>query len=239
MKNNFHLPIIDHLDSLRSCLIWAIVTVMIGSVLSFFILDHILRLLFIPLANYGKESVHFFSPYEAFFLHIKVALFSGVVFGMPMILIQVWRFVAPALLETEKKMVIIASILSSLLFAAGIIFAYHMVLPYSLKFFLSFETEFFQAVLSAQKYINFVIMFLLSFGLMFLLPIVLFCMYRLGIMTPEILKQKRKLAFVFILVTSAILTPPDVVTQLMLSGPIYVLYELSILLIMIDRRFLR
>ncbi len=228
-KNNDKSGLIEHLDDLRSCIIKIIIAIIFTSVISLFFTDWIFESLLYPLKQIGYNKLFFFSPYEAFFIKIKADLFFAVILAFPFIIFQIWNFISPGLYENEKKIALPVILVSFVLFLLGVFFSYFIVSPMTLKFFLSFEDNTMHALLSASKYFGYVMMMLFSFGLMFLMPIFLLMLMRAGIFSPQGLASKRKYIIIIILVVSAVFTPPDVLSQVLLAVPLYLLFELSLL----------
>jgi sec-independent protein translocase protein TatC len=145
-------------------------------------------------------------------------------------------FIAPGLYQHEKKYAIPFVVFSTILFVGGALFGYFIVFPFGFKFFLGFANEYIQALPSVKQYFSFSIKLLFAFGIVFELPVVAFFLSKMGIVTPEFLKKKRKYALLMTFVMAAILTPPDVITQLMMAGPLIILYEIGILVARMARR---
>ena len=229
-NNNSYMTIQEHLKDLRSCIFRVLVYILLGAIISYAYKETILRLLLKPFHRFGYSTFHFFSPYEIFFLYLKLILWSGICLACPFILWEIWRFFAPALLKDERKWVILSILPATLLFLSGMLFAYCFVFPLVLSFFSSLQTTVCQPMFSAMKTIQFLLGFLLGFGVMFMLPIILLSLNRFGVVRIDFLKKNRAKALILILVLSAICTPPDVISQILLAIPVYSLYELSILL---------
>ena len=184
----------------------------------------------LPLKNQMPEGdrVIFTNLPEMFFTYIKTAFVGGIVLSSPFIFHQLWLFIAPGLYQHEKRYLIPFVLSSSLLFLAGTLFAYFVVFPFGFKFFLGFANDYIQALPSVKQYFSFSIKLLLAFGLIFQLPVVVFFISKMGLLGPDTLKKNRKYALLLIFVIAAILTPPDVITQFMMAGPLLILYEISI-----------
>jgi sec-independent protein translocase protein TatC len=166
---------------------------------------------------------------EAFFTFIKVSFLSGLMIASPVIIYQFWMFVAPGLYDREKRLLIPIVILSSIFFVGGALFGYFIVFPLGFDFFLGFATESIRPMPSMKEYLSFSAKLLLAFGLVFELPLVITFLAKLGIVTVPFLKKNRKYALLLFFVGAAILTPPDVVTQIMMALPLMILYEISII----------
>jgi len=166
---------------------------------------------------------------EAFFTYLKVALLSGMILATPVIFYQFWMFVAPGLYQKEKQHMIPIVFLSTFFFVGGSFFGYFIVFPYGFKFFLGFASEIIQPLPSMREYLSFASKLLLAFGLVFELPLIITFLARLGMVSVSFLKKNRKYALLLFFAGAAILTPPDVVTQVMMALPLIVLYEISII----------
>ncbi len=225
------LPFTAHLEELRSRLIVCFVAIGVGFAISYFFKEAIFAILMQPLKEVlpvGQKVIFTGLP-EAFFTYLKVSLLAGLMLAIPVILYQFWMFVAPGLYEKEKQVMWPIVLLSSFFFLGGALFGYFIVFPYGFEFFLSFSNETIQALPSMREYLSFSAKLLVAFGLAFELPLVLTFMARLGIVSVDFLKRQRKYAILIFFAGAAMLTPPDVVTQVMLGVPLMILYELSII----------
>ena len=225
------LPFTVHLEELRSRLIICFIAIAVGFVASYFFKEQLFEILMRPLKEVMKtgDKVIFTGLPEAFFTYLKVSLLSGLMIAIPVILYEFWMFVAPGLYAKEKRLVMPIVILSSFFFLGGALFGYFVVFPYGFEFFLGFSNETIQALPSMREYLGFSSKLLIAFGLAFELPLVLTLMARIGLVSVGFLKKNRKYAILIFFAGAAMLTPPDVVTQIMLGVPLMALYELSIL----------
>lgn len=228
-KNVSYMTVEEHMMDLRSCVIRSVVGCILASVIAYIFVDGLIAILLEPLKKLGHTSVVFFSPYEAFEMHIKCALYGGLVLSLPYTLWQLWGFLAPALLKEEKFAVRIAVLQSFFLFLFGGFFAYFLILPIVLNFLLSFESDAFKAILSCKKYMQFVLGLMVVFGLAFMSPVLLWFLNRLGVVRRDFLQKNRKYFFLILLIISAVLTPPDVFSQVLVTTFTYLLYEIAIL----------
>jgi sec-independent protein translocase protein TatC len=245
-------PLIEHLAELRTRLIHCVVAFLIGMIICFTVATPLFNFLTRPLcdvlAERGQDcGLIFISPQEGFFVAIKVSLLGGFILAFPYIGMQMWRFVAPGLYKSEKNAFLPFMLASPFMFLLGASFAFYVVTPLAYDFFLGFQqfgaegeavTEgataaplsvVFQG--SAQEYLNLTIKFIVAFGLCFQLPVLLTLMGKAGLVTAEGLGSVRKYAVVAILVLAALVTPPDVITQVILFVVVYGLYEISIFLV--------
>jgi len=220
------MSLIGHLEELRRRLFICILTVIGCSIFSYFYSDKILAILKRPFPH----SLVFIAPQEPFIITLKIAAFGGIIFALPMIIYQTWRFISSGLKAKEKKYLLLYTPFSLLLFLSGASFAYFLVIPIGLRFLLSFGGGSLEPMISISKYLSFITLMILAFGIVFELPLVLLLLAKIGIVTPQFLAKKRKLFIIAIFVLAAILTPPDAFTQILLAVPLLILYEVSILL---------
>lgn len=165
-----------------------------------------------------------------FMTHLTISMFAGLILSSPIIIFQLWQFVMPALYEKERRYARMAVFVMSFLFILGVLFSYYIMVPWTLNFLGTYQVS--SAVanqIALSSYISTVTSTILSVGLVFELPVVVYVLSKLGIITPQFLKSNRKYAFVIILVVAAIITPPDVFSQIIVTVPLYSLYEISIL----------
>jgi len=231
MKNNDKMPFTDHLDELRTRLIICFVAVGVGFLLSYGFKEHIFEILMRPLMSVmgDDDKMIFTNLPEAFFTYLKVSFLSGIMLSTPVILYQIWMFIAPGLYSDERKLIFPFVFLSTLFFVGGSLFGYFIVFPYGFQFFLSFTSENIQALPSMKEYLSFSSKLLLAFGFVFELPLFITLMARMGLITTDFLKQNRKYAILLFFAGAAIITPPDVVTQIFMALPLMLLYEISII----------
>jgi sec-independent protein translocase protein TatC len=218
---------IDHLEELRKRILYSIAGVGICAIIGFFFAK---RFLGIIIQRAALGTTYFFAPAEAFVTQIKVAIFLGVVISFPFLLYQTWSFIGPGLTKSERR-VSLSYIGSGLvLFAIGIAFGYYILIPFGLRFLLSFGSENIQPLMNIGKYMNFFLWCLLGSGLLFQLPLLVFFLMRLGILDVDTVRRHRAEAIVAILVLCAVITPTgDFFTLLLLAIPLLLLFELSIL----------
>lgn len=245
-------PLIEHLAELRTRLIHSVLAFMVGMVISFTVATPVFNFLTAPLCEVLAESgqdcaLIFISPQEGFFVAIKISFLGGFMLAFPFIGFQLWRFVAPGLYKSEKGAFLPFLVASPFMFILGASFAFYVVTPLAYDFFLGFQqfgatgeaitgeevTQGLSVVFqgSAQEYLNLTIKFIVAFGLCFQLPVLLTLMGKAGLVSAEGLGSVRKYAVVAILVLAALVTPPDVITQIILFVVVYGLYEISIFLV--------
>jgi sec-independent protein translocase protein TatC len=181
--------------------------------------------------NSPIEKLVFLAPAEAFWMHIKVSIVSGIILALPFLLYQLWKFVSPGLLATEKKYVGPFIVVGTGLFLLGDLFCFSIILPFAMGFLLTYKTGSLMPMISVGNYIDFTLKFLISFGAVFELPIVILFLTKMGIVTPQTLAKNRKYALLVSFILAAILTPtPDAFNQTLMAGPIILLFEAGIII---------
>ena len=232
---------ISHLVELRQRLINSLIFLMLLFVFCYYFSEYIYGFLVQPYANaVNNDGIErrliFTALQETFLTYLKVSFFAAFFFTSPFILIQIWKFIAPGLYDNEKSAIMPYLILTPILFLLGGMLVYYLIMPLAIKFFLSFESSGLNTNLPIQleakvnEYLSLVMKLIFAFGLCFELPVVLLLLTRTGIITSQDLAEKRKYAILTAFVLAAILTPPDVISQILLAVPIIVLYEFTIIL---------
>ena len=228
-SNNESMPFLDHLEELRWRLIKSIASVLIGAVISFYFIDQIIEFLVKPTeALKNSMDLQVLKVQGMFMIKWSIALFGGIIISIPVLTFQIWKFVAPGLYIDEKKYIIPLIIFTFLSFLCGLIFAYMIVIPFSLSFFTSVGFEGIQNNFSINYYFSFITWLMIGSGLIFELPVIVFILSFIGLLTPAFMRHYRRYAIVIILVLSAFITPPDPVSLVLMSIPLLVLYEVSI-----------
>jgi sec-independent protein translocase protein TatC len=218
------MSLVDHLSELRSRLVKAILAIAAGSVVGFYLAEPIIRLLAEPVGG----TLQNLAPGDAFVIYLRVALVFGIVVAMPIILFQLWAFIAPGLTDIEKSAIRPWIPLALVFFAVGVLIAY-LVLPYAMRFLLSFGSGVFRNELAARPYFDFVSTMFLAFGLVMEFPILLYGLSRVGILTSERLAASRRAVILGIAIFAALATPGgDIVSPLALGGTMYLLYEATL-----------
>lgn len=233
MSNDDKMPFTQHLDELRKRLIVCFAAVGVGFLVAFAFKEKIFEVLMRPWIQAmpaGHEAkLIYTAPHEAFFTYLKVSFIAGLGLAVPVIIFQFWRFIAPGLYENEKKYLIPVVLFSSLFFLGGALFGYFLVFPVGFQFFTSFASDYITPLISTKEFLTFTFRVLLAFGFVFELPIFAFFLARLGLISAAFLRRQRKFAIVLIFIIAAMLTPgPDVFSQLLMAGPLLILYEVSI-----------
>ena len=231
MREEDKIPFTAHLEELRKRLIVCFIAVGIGFAGAYGFKEKLFQVLTAPLIRVMKsgDTLIFTNLPEAFFTYLKVSFLAGVLLASPVILYQFWMFVAPGLYQRERRVLLPIVFLSTLFFLGGALFGYFVVFPWGFQFFLGFATETIRPLPSMREYLSFSAKLLLAFGIVFEMPLVLTAMARLGIVSVGFLKKNRKYAILLFFTGAAILTPPDVITQIMMALPLMLLYEVSII----------
>lgn len=231
------IPFVGHLRELRKRFINSLAAAAAGFGVAYYYSEELYRILTKPLMSAmpaGQNFLVFTGVVEPFFIYIKVGLAGGVVLASPVILYQLWAFVAPGLLETEKRWFISILFSSIVLFVGGVIFAFFIVFPFGFKYLLSFSSEGLRPMLSMSAYFSLVTRLLLAFGAVFQLPLAMLVLARIGLVTARQLLSWWRYAIVLIFIAAAILTPtPDIFNQLLMAGPLLVLYALGVIVALI------
>jgi sec-independent protein translocase protein TatC len=242
------MPLIDHLIELRQRLIWSALAFFVAFIVCYVFHKQIFSILVAPMNSLphpeGRRMI-FTAPTEAFFTYVKLAAWGAVCISFPIVAGQLWKFVAPGLYQNEKSAFLPFLVATPFMFALGAAFLYFLILPYGLQFFASFEIPReagagavpIQFEAKMNEYLSFVMALILAFGISFELPVLLVLLCRVGILHSTQLAEKRRYAIVAMVTFAAIVTPPDVFSQLALAIPMYLLYEVSIVIArMLEKR---
>lgn len=217
------MTLLDHLDELRSMLIHSLLAVVVAGCICWFFSKPLLDLLVQPILSTGNQ-VYFHQPVEAFLTRMKLALVAGLFLVLPYVLWRIYRFVMPGLYRNERRIVAPVLLSSSLLFYTGVAFAYLILIPKVVAFMLGFATETMLPLIGIGSYFAFVARLCLAFGLVFELPLAVLMLTSFGIVSPSLLLKGWRWALLVIVTLSALLTPPDVLSQLLMAGPVMLLY---------------
>ena len=220
--------LITHLEALRSTLIRCFVALGIGLIPLFLIAPYFMDCLIKIMIGKNNVSLNYFSPMEVFILQIKIAVVLDFLCCFPYIARQIWQFVVPALYENERKFIKSIVLSSSALFIIGVLFCLFFILPLIINFGISFSTSEIKAMFGISNIIGLALMLSIIFGLMFQFPLITYSLIRFNITSYESVKNKRSYIFVGILIIAGILTPPDIVSQIMLTIPTYLLFEIGL-----------
>jgi sec-independent protein translocase protein TatC len=223
------MPFLDHLEELRWRIIKSIIAIVAFTVIIFFFSDYLLHLLLLPGRQMNPPlKMQVLKVQTPFMVKLEIALIAGVIFSLPVIFYQIWKFVAPGLLKNEKTIVPALAGSTILCFAIGALFAYFIIIPYALEFFREITYQDIEFNISLDYYLGFILRLIIIFGVIFELPMLSFILSKIGILTPRFMRKYRRYAIVLAFIIGAILTPPDPMTQLFLAIPLCILYEISI-----------
>ncbi len=225
-----NMPLMEHISALRKVFLFAAYGVILGTVVGWIYSDQVYAFLANPVIQLGIELITT-TPMEPIMVKLKVSIVVGVVIALPIIIWQIWSFILPALKQNEKKYLYMIVPSSVILMLAGIAFAFLFVIPIGLRFLLFTGQDVVTSTTLVTKasYLSFIIRFLLSFGLIFQLPVILLLLIRIGVLSPDSLAKKRKYAFFGIVVVVMLISPtPEIMTQGLMVLPTYMLYEASI-----------
>ena len=225
------MTLYEHMDELRSRLLKVAIAVIICMLIAYCFIDPILAFVLRPVGE-----VVFTAPSDAFLAQIVLAFLTGCLVSLPIILFHIWRFVSLGLKPQEAHHIKVYGPASLLLFVVGALFAYFVIVPIAIDFLLGFGSATIKPMITIKNYVSFVGTLVLAFGVVFELPLILLFLAHIGVATPAFLEQKRRYAIVLILIVSALITPPDFVTQLMMGVPLIVLYEIGIVCIKLKNR---
>jgi len=225
------MTLTEHLEELRRRLIVCAVAVGLAFCITYYFSKNLFQFLMAPLLKVmpPEHGLIFTGLPEAFFTYLKVALVAAIFAAAPVILYEIWRFVAPGLYSKEKKYILPFVFLSTIFFVGGALFGYYVVFPFGFSFFVGFATDFIRPMPSVKEYFSFASTMLFAFGVVFELPVFTMFLSRIGLINYKMLTRQRKYAFLAVFVVSAVLTPPDVMSQLMMAVPLLILYEISII----------
>jgi|SRR3990172_7642073 len=244
-KDN-EMSLFDHLSELRNRILVALIGFTIGFSISFAYSEILFEILTLPLhkelvLSFSTPYLHFIpsknqalslvflAPAEAFWMHLKISMIAGLILASPLMFFELWRFVSPGLLEKEKKLAVPFVLFATILFISGLTFCFIIVLPFAINFLLTYKTLTLTPMLSVGSYVDFCLKFILAFGAIFELPLLIVFLTRLGVVTPDFLAKQRKYAIVLSFIIAAFLTPtPDAFNQTLMACPIIILYEIGI-----------
>lgn len=238
MTNNaLEMGFLDHLEEFRWRILKSLAAVVVGAIISFIFIDQIMELLITPTEKISEQfNLQVLKVQGMFMVKWGLAFVGGIVLGLPVITYQLWKFVAPGLYGSEVKFILPIIVFTYLSFLLGILFAYFVIIPFSLNFFTSMGYGDVENNISINYYFSFITWLMMGAGIIFEMPIVSFILSAVGILTPKFLRKYRRHAIVAIMVLSAFITPPDPVSMLIMTFPLMILYEISILVSAIVNR---
>ena len=225
------MSFIDHLEEFRCRLIKSILSIIIGGLITFFFIDNFLELLLLPLSNVDSKNpvnLQVLSVQGMFIIKWTIALVGGIIFSVPIITYEIWKFIAPGLYANEKGFVLPLVLFSFLSFTTGILFSYFILIPYCLNFFASLSGDTVLNNFSINHYFSFITWMLLGSGIVFQLPVISLLLSIIGLLTPPFMRHYRRHSIVAIFILSSFITPPDPVSMLVMALPLIILYEISI-----------
>jgi len=226
------MGLIEHLRDLRLCLTRSLWGIMLGFAICYQYTDVIFDVIRDPIAPYlPAGGLVFTGPVDKFFAHLKVAFFGGILLSSPWWIYQIWQFVAPGLYKDEKKAALTFIGVGTGLFITGLAFTYFLVFPMAFKFLMSFGGDIDKPMITIDQYLGFFLWTCLSFGAVFELPLILVTLGLLGLVSHNFLKANRKYAIVILSIITAVITPPDLLSMLMMLAPMWLLYDLSTFLV--------
>ena len=237
MSNTSNMTFIDHLEELRWRIIKSLIGILLGSAIIFFFIDEIFQILLHPTTLLDSPpTLQVLKVHGMFMIKWGIAFIGGLILGIPVITFQLWKFIAPGLLKNERKYVFPIVLFSFISFIAGVLFAYFIIIPFSLNFFSSMGYVDVENNFSINYYFSYILWLIFSSGLLFQLPVLVVIFTLIGILTPPFMRHYRRHSFITILILSALITPPDPISLLMMSLPLILLYELSIILCSIFKK---
>ncbi|OGP98123.1 MAG: twin arginine-targeting protein translocase TatC [Deltaproteobacteria bacterium RBG_19FT_COMBO_46_9] len=238
MNDDKKQSFLSHLEELRERLIKSFIAVGVGCIIGYIFKEELFNMLLLPLKDLLPEGERliFTGLPEMFFTYLKTAFIAGILFASPVVFYQIWMFIAPGLYQHEKRYIIPFIFFSTILFVGGALFGYFIVFPLGFKFFLGYSNEYLQALPSVKKYFSLSYKLLLAFGIVFQLPLLIYFMSKMGLVTVDFLRKRRPFAVLMAFIIGAILTPPDIISQIMMAIPLIVLYEIGIIVSMIGSR---
>ncbi|PKM76785.1 MAG: twin-arginine translocase subunit TatC [Firmicutes bacterium HGW-Firmicutes-15] len=221
--------VIQHFEELRKSIIISVVAILVAALACFNYNEQLLGIVTLPLRSINQRLI-VTGVTEAFFVKLQISILAGFVIAFPIVSWSIWRFIKPALYPHERKYIYILFPITLILFAAGVLFSYFGILPLVLKFFVYIAGENLDTMFKVDQYVSFVMSFSIPFGLVFELPVITFFLTKIGVVKPEMLSKNRKYALLIIVVAAGALTPgPDPISQIMMAVPVYILYEVSII----------
>jgi sec-independent protein translocase protein TatC len=231
------MTFLEHLEELRWRLIYSIIGVGVGALVCWIFINIIIDKVLLSPARHAGVALQNLKPFGQLMLYFEVAMVGGLILSLPNVFYQLWKFISPALRRSERRYISAIVAFSSLCFLIGIVFAYFVMLPMSLKFAAQFGSSEIKNIFAIDEYMSIIISIMLGSGVVFELPMISFFLTKIGILTPAFMRKYRRHAIVLIFIVAAFLTPsPDPVSQLILAAPLILLYEISIIISKLARK---
>lgn len=230
MTNSDNESLITHLEALRNALLHCALAIAIASPIGFLSSNYFIDLLVRWSLPLKLAKLNFFSPMEVFIIQLKVGLIISLIIVFPFIVKEIWCFLLPALKQNERKFLKNAVFSSTFLFILGVAFCIYFILPMVMKFSISFATPSLQPMIGLSSFMNLAMSFMLAFGVMFQFPLIVLALVHFNIVSAESIQDKRSYVIVLILILAAIFSPPDIISQLVLAVPTYLLFEIGVLI---------
>ncbi len=227
------MPFLRHLEELRWRIFKSIIAVIVMAMVAFYFAEKLIIFIKMP---FGDTPLYNIQVTGTFYAYLKISLFTGIIAALPVVFYQLWAFISPGLYKKEKAWILPMVAISTLLFLIGAAFCFVVVLPISFKFLMGFAGDLIQNTITIGSYIDFVGLLMLAFGFGFQMPVVAYFLGKLGLITPSFLSKGRRYAVPLLLIVGAVITPPDVFTQVLLAAPLYLLYEISIVVVWLIQR---
>ncbi|HOO72342.1 MAG TPA: twin-arginine translocase subunit TatC [Spirochaetota bacterium] len=228
-RGDIPMTVVDHLDEFRSRIIIVLVTIILLTIGAFFVSDYLLQFIMQPFLDSGQK-LNIFTLAGGFLLRLKVSVVAALLIGLPLLGFHLWRYIVPAISVGDRVFARLSLIAAALLFYTGVVFVFYIILPMAIPMLLSFIGSDMLSTIGADDYLSFILILGTAMGLLFELPIIIMILTRIGILTPYFLIQKRKYAIVIIWVIAALITPQDILSQVMVAIPMMMLYEISIVI---------
>ena len=223
------MTFLEHLEEMRWRIVYALIGIVLGTITAWIFIDFLIEEILLRPSRTAELNLQNLRPFGQLFLYFQVALIGGFVLSIPNVFYQLWKFIAPALKDSEKKYIVWIVVFSSICFLSGIVFAYYVMLPLTLKFAAQFGTPEIVNNFAINEYFSIIISVMLGAAIVFELPMLSFFLSKIGIVTPQLMRKFRRHSIVTILIFAAILTPgTDPVAQVLLAIPLVLLYEISI-----------
>ncbi len=223
------MTVVNHLDEMRSRILYSLAAIMILSIAGFFLSDELLYFINKPFLQTGQK-LNIFKLTGGFIIRLKASFVAGIMLGLPIILYHVWKFIAPAISKRDRRFSLVSMVAAFFLFYGGMAFVFFLILPFAIDMLLGFIGTEMLSTIGASDYMSFILMMSIAMGVLFELPIVVMILTRIGILTPAYLVQMRKYSIVIIWIIAAVITPQDILSQILVAVPLMFLYEISIVI---------